>query len=527
MTVNEPISIRRALLSVSDKTGLIELAKTLVAAKVEILSTGGTASLLRDACIKVIDVADITKFPEIMGGRIKTLHPKIHGGLLARRDLADHLTAMTQHGIDAIDLLVVNLYPFEDTLVQTDDYSKLVEKIDIGGPAMLRAAAKNHDFLTVLCDPSDYNSVANSIRANGGTSLAQRQKLAAKCFARTAAYDSAISNWMATKLSQKFPSITSTAGSKILDLRYGENPHQQAALYKCGQGRAGVATAKQIQGKPLSFNNISDTDAAFELVTEFDQPTIAIIKHANPCGVASACSLYNAWQDALAADPVSAFGSIVAMNRPLDSETATAVTSIFTEVVIAPDASEDAKAIMQAKPNLRLLLTGAMPDRTTSAIKIKSVAGGFLTQSRDAGMISVDDLQFVTNRKPTTIEIASMLFAWKVTKHVKSNAIVFVKDAATVGIGAGQMSRIDAAQIAIHKAGKVASINGWHQSRTFGAVAASDAFFPFSDGLETLIAAGVTAVIQPGGSVKDNEVIATADAAGIAMVFTGMRHFNH
>ena len=392
---------------------------------------------------------------------------------------------------------------------------------------MLRAAAKNHDFLTVLCDPADYDSVANSIRTNGGTSLAQRQQLAAKCFARTAAYDSAISSWMATKLSQKFPSITSTAGSKILDLRYGENPHQQAALYKCGQDRAGVATAKQIQGKPLSYNHINDTDAAFELVTEFDQPTIAIMKHANPCGVASARSLYNAWQDALAADPVSAFGGIVAMNRRLDSETATAVTSIFTEVVIAPDASEDAKAIMQAKPNLRLLLTGAMPDRTTSAIKIKSVAGGFLAQSRDAGMISVDDLQFVTKRKPTTIEIASMLFAWKVTKHVKSNAIVFVKDAATVGIGAGQMSRIDAAQIAIHKAGNVASINGRHQSRTIGAVAASDAFFPFADGLETLIAAGAAAVIQPGGSVKDNEVIATADAAGIAMVFTGMRHFNH
>ena len=527
MTVNATIPIRRALLSVSDKTGLIEFARTLVAFNVEILSTGGTAASLRESGVTVIDVAHVTGCPEILGGRVKTLHPKIHGGLLARRDLDEHLTAMTQQGIDAIDLLVVNLYPFENMLSKTDDCSKLIETIDIGGPAMLRAAAKNHDFLTVLCDPTDYDSVANAIQTNGGTGLELRQQLAAKCFARTAAYDSAISSWMAASLGQKFPQLTSASGHKVINLRYGENPHQRAALYKDDQNRPGVISAEQIQGKQLSYNNINDTDAAFELVAEFDQPTIAIIKHANPCGVASADKLHCAWQDALETDPNSAFGGIVAMNRPLDSNTATAITSIFTEVVIAPDASKDARAIMMANPNLRLLLTGAMPDRTTSAIKIKSVAGGFLAQFRDAGMISVQDLKIATKRKPTASEIADMLFAWKVVKHVKSNAIVFVKDSSTVGIGAGQMSRVDAALIAVHKAGDLASMRDWDKPRTVGSVAASDAFFPFADGLKALIAAGATAVIQPGGSVKDDEVIAAADAANIAMVFTGMRHFSH
>ncbi len=527
MTSPASIPIRRALLSVSDKTGLIEFATRLAAAKIELLSTGGTASLLRDAGLNVTDVAEVTGFPEIMGGRVKTLHPKIHGGLLARRDLDDHVAAMSAQGIEGIDLLVVNLYPFEETLRQTRDRQALVEKIDIGGPAMLRAAAKNHDFLTVLCDPADYASVADAIDKNGGTELELRQRLAAKTFARTAAYDSAISGWMASSLGEELPEITSTAGRKIIDLRYGENPHQQAALYKTGQDRPGVASAEQIQGKPLSYNNINDTDAAFELVAEFDQPTIAIIKHANPCGVASGDNLGAAWQHALAGDPVSAFGGIVAMNRPLDAETAKAVASIFTEVVIAPEASDEAKAIMAAKPNLRLLITGALPDRSSSAIKIKSVAGGFLAQSRDAGIIGADDLRIVTQRAPTEAEISDMLFAWKVTKHVKSNAIVFVNDASTAGIGAGQMSRVDAARIAVQKAADIAAIHGRSDPRTIGSVAASDAFFPFADGLEALIAAGATAVIQPGGSVKDNEVIAAADAAGIAMVFTGMRHFNH
>ena len=519
--------IRRALLSVSDKTGLIDLAHALRAKDVEILSTGGTARTLRDAGINVIDVADVTGFPEIMGGRVKTLHPKIHGGLLARRDLDDHLDAMQQEQIEGIDLLVVNLYPFEDTLASTNDRDTLVEKIDIGGPAMLRAAAKNHDFLTVLCDPADYPEFITSLQQNGGCNFALRQRLAAKTFARTAAYDSAIAGWMASRLDDKLPDMTSLAGTKTESLRYGENPHQQAALYQTGARRPGVTTARQLQGKPLSYNNINDTDAAFELVAEFDAPTIAIIKHANPCGVASAADLPAAWDMALAADPVSAFGGIVAMNRSLDAATATAVAGLFTEVVIAPQASKEAIQIMSAKPNLRLLLTGDMPDRADAYIKFKSVAGGFLAQSRDAGMITKSDLKIVTKTKPTDAQLDDLLFAWTVTKHVKSNAIVFTKDNSTVGIGAGQMSRVDAARIAVQKAADTAAHHGWDRPRTSGAVAASDAFFPFADGLEALVAAGARAVIQPGGSMRDDEVIAAADAAGIAMVFTGMRHFNH
>jgi len=527
MTLDTQISIRRALVSVSDKTGLIDFVGALAAAKIEILSTGGTATMLRDAGFSVTDVANVTGFPEIMDGRVKTLHPKIHGGLLARRDKEAHRNAMQQQGIEGIDLLVVNLYPFESTLAQTDDRDTLIENIDIGGPAMLRAAAKNHDFLTVVCDPADYSETADAISRNGGTDLPLRRRLAAKCFARTAAYDSAISGWMAASLDQSLPELTTLSGRKVMDLRYGENPHQDAALYQAGETRPGVVTARQIQGKPLSYNNINDTDAAFELVSEFDRPTIALIKHANPCGVASADSLLAAWQDALAADPVSAFGGIVAMNQPLDAETAKAVSSIFTEVVIAPDASDDAIGIMSAKSNLRLLLTGAMPERRSTNMKAKSVSGGFLMQSRDSGQIDASDLKIVTKLAPSDEQVADMLFAWKVTKHVKSNAIVFVKDQITAGIGAGQMSRVDAARIAVQKASDIAARHDWPEPRTIGSVAASDAFFPFADGLEALIAAGASAVIQPGGSMRDNEVIAAADAAGIAMVFTGMRHFNH
>ena len=522
--MSSDIHIRRALLSVSDKTGLIEFATGLAAAGVQILSTGGTARTLRDASIEVTDVADVTGFPEIMDGRVKTLHPKIHGGLLARRDNQSHLDAMNNESIEGIDLLAVNLYPFEETLAKTDERTQLIENIDIGGPAMIRAAAKNHEFLTTTCDPADYDEVLAAIAENGGTSLALRQRLAAKAFARTASYDAAIAGWMAE---DALPDVTSIAGRKSLALRYGENPHQQAGLYRNGSQRPGVGNATQIQGKPLSYNNINDTDAAFELVAEFDEPTIAIIKHANPCGVASAVDLPTAWTAALAADPVSAFGGIVAMNRPLDAATATAVTSIFTEVVIAPTASDEAKAIIGAKPNLRLLLTGAMPDRDASFTRVKSVAGGFLAQTRDNGMITRDDLKIVTDRAPSEAEIADMLFAWKVTKHVKSNAIVFAKDMSTAGVGAGQMSRVDSARIATQKAKDMAQINKWDQPRTIGSVAASDAFFPFADGLETLIAAGATAVIQPGGSMRDDEVIKAANEAGIAMVLTGMRHFNH
>ena len=519
--------IRRALLSVSDKTGLIDLAHALQSNNVEIVSTGGTARALRDAGIEVMDVADVTGFPEIMGGRIKTLHPKIHGGLLARRDLDDHLNAMTQENIKGIDLLVVNLYPFEATLTRTDDREDLVEKIDIGGPAMLRAAAKNHDFLTVLCDQADYPEFIQSLHQYGGANFAMRERLAAKTFAHTAAYDSAISGWIASRLGHTLPGMTSLTGSKAEHLRYGENPHQLAALYKSREHRPGVTTARQLQGKPMSYNNINDTDAAFELVAEFDAPTIAIIKHANPCGVASASDLRAAWNMAFAADPVSAFGGIVAMNRPLDTATAGAVAELFTEVVIAPDASEDAIKIMSTKPNLRLLLTGELPDRTDAFVKFKSVAGGFLAQSRDAGMITKSALKIVTKTAPTEAQLDDLLFAWVVVKHVKSNAIVFAKDKSTIGIGAGQMSRVDAARIAVQKAADTAMHHGWAAPRTSGAVAASDAFFPFADGLEALVAAGTTAIIQPGGSMRDDEVIAAADAAGIAMVFTGMRHFNH
>ena len=519
--------IRRALLSVSDKTGLIDLALALQASHVQILSTGGTARTLRDAGVNVINVADVTGFPEIMGGRVKTLHPKIHGGLLARRNLDDHLNAMQQENIEGIDLLVVNLYPFQAKLATTDDREALVEKIDIGGPAMLRAAAKNHDFLTVLCDPVDYSEFTSSLQRYGGTNFAMRERLAAKTFALTAAYDSAISGWMASRLEHTLPDMTSLTGSKTKSLRYGENPHQQAALYKTGVRRLGVTTARQLQGKPLSYNNINDTDAAFELVAEFDAPSIAIIKHANPCGVASAGELRKAWDMAFASDPVSAFGGIVAMNRPLDTATANSVADLFTEVVIAPDASEDALKILSAKSNLRLLLTGGMPDRHDADVKFKSVAGGFLAQSRDAGMITKSDLKMVTKKAPTEAQLDDLLFAWVVAKHAKSNAILLAKNKSTIGIGAGQMSRVDAARIAVQKAAATATHHGWDAPLTSGAVAASDAFFPFADGLQVLITAGVTAVIQPGGSIHDDEVIDTADAAGISMVFTGMRHFNH
>ena len=514
---------RRALLSVSDKTGLIAFAEGLVGAGFEILSTGGTARSLREAGITVTDVSDVTGFPEIMNGRVKTLHPKIHGGLLAQRDNDDHLAAMTDQDIAGIDLLSVNLYPFEDQLAKTSDFATLVEYIDIGGPAMLRAAAKNHDFVTVVCDPADYSDVLAEL-AEGDVTTSTRRRLAGKVFARTAAYDRAIAGWLS---GGAFSESMTVSGRRLQELRYGENPHQRAAVYAGGEARPGVATATQLQGKPLSYNNLNDTDAAFELAAEFTDPTIAIIKHANPCGVASAADLATAWQNALAADPVSAFGGIVAANIKLDAETARAITGIFTEVVIAPDADDEACAILAKKPNLRLLVTGTMPDPAAAAVKLKSVSGGFLAQSRDNGSINAADLQIVTKAQPDAGQIDDMMFAWRVCKHVKSNAIVLASDRCTVGVGAGQMSRFDAARIAAQKARDTAAHHGCDAPRTFGTVAASDAFFPFADGLVALIEAGVTAVIQPGGSKSDDEVIAAADAAGIVMAMTGMRHFNH
>ena len=515
---------RRALLSVSDKTGLGGFAAALVRHGYDILSTGGTATMLRDAGIAVTDVSDVTGFPEIMDGRVKTLHPHIHGGLLARRDNDAHLAAMREQGIENIDLVAVNLYPFEAQLTRTDDPATLIETIDIGGPAMLRASAKNHEFVTVVCDPADYGEVIAALDAYGDVGPALRRTLAARVFARTARYDAAIAGWMA---GDDFGETLQVTARREQELRYGENPHQRAALYTGGAARPGFASAVQLQGKPLSYNNLNDTDAAFELAAEFTAPTIAIIKHANPCGVASAERLADAWQQALDADPVSAFGGIVSSNVSLDADTATGIASIFTEVVIAPDASEEAKAILAAKPNLRLMLTGAMADPQAGGLKLKSVSGGFLAQSRDNGHITEADINIVTRAKPDAGQLADMMFAWRVAKHVKSNAIVFVKDSVTAGVGAGQMSRVDSARIAAQKARDMAAHHGWDAPRTIGSVAASDAFFPFADGLEALIDAGATAVIQPGGSKADDTVIAAADAAGIVMAMTGMRHFNH
>jgi phosphoribosylaminoimidazolecarboxamide formyltransferase / IMP cyclohydrolase len=510
------LPVRRALISVSDKTGLIPFAEALARTGAEILSTGGTARAVRDAGLTVVDVSDHTGFPEILDGRVKTLVPQIHGGILGRRDLPDHRAQMEAHKIAPIDLVAVNLYPFEATVAAGADAETTIENIDIGGPALIRAAAKNHDFVVVLTEPAQYAEVAAALAA-GGTDIALRRRLAGAAYARTAAYDSAIASWFAAQRNESFPERFAISGRLRQTLRYGENPHQKAAFYVTGH-RPGVSTAIQAQGKDLSYNNLNDTDAAFECVAEFTEPTVVIVKHANPCGVASAASLTAAWDAALASDPVSAFGGIVALNRTLDADTATRIAAIFTEVIVAPDATPEAQAVLSAKKNLRLLLTGALPDPTAPGPAFRSLAGGFLVQDRDAGRIEASDLKVVTRRAPTEAEVADLLFAFRVAKHVKSNAIIYAKGGATVGIGAGQMSRVDSARIAAWKAGEAAAK---------GSVAASDAFFPFADGLETIIAAGATAVIQPGGSVRDDEVIAAADAAGIAMVLTGMRHFRH
>ena len=522
--------VRRALLSVSDKTGLIDFARALHETGVELISTGGTANAIKGAGLPVRDVAELTGFPEMMDGRVKTLHPKVHGGLLAIRDDADHKAAMETHGIGQIDLLCVNLYPFEATVARGGDYEDCVENIDIGGPAMIRAAAKNHAYVAVIVEGNDYQPIIDEIRSQGGTSAATRQRLAHKAYARTAAYDAAISNWFARTLENDAPEWRAFGGRLKQTLRYGENPHQNAAFYVSGEPREGVATAQQLQGKELSYNNINDTDAAFELVAEFDPqiaPAIAIIKHANPCGVATGTSLADAYRKAFACDTVSAFGGIIAANRPLDGETAEEIARIFTEVIIAPGADEDARRIIGSKKNLRLLITDGLPDAGTPGLTLRSVAGGMLVQSRDNGRIDLHDLKVVTRRAPTAQELADLKFAFRVCKHVKSNAIIYVKDGATVGIGAGQMSRVDSARIAARKAQDAAQALGLDKPATIGSVVASDAFFPFADGLLSAAEAGATAVIQPGGSMRDDEVIAAADEKGLAMVMTGMRHFRH
>ncbi|MGS4945465.1 bifunctional phosphoribosylaminoimidazolecarboxamide formyltransferase/IMP cyclohydrolase [Meridianimarinicoccus sp. RP-17] len=527
MTDRTPIAT--ALISVSDKTGLVAFATALAGAGVRLLSTGGTARTLRDAGLAVTDVAEVTGFPEMMDGRVKTLHPAVHGGLLALRDNPDHVAAMQAHGIRAIDLLVVNLYPFEATVAAGADYDTCIENIDIGGPAMIRAAAKNHAHVAVVVDPEDYGPVLNAVEA-GGTDLILRQRLAQIAYARTAAYDAAVSTWMAGAIDEPTPRRRAVAATLAQPMRYGENPHQAAAFYTDGSARPGVATAVQHQGKALSYNNINDTDAAFELVAEFapeDGPACVIVKHANPCGVARGATLAAAYGRAFDCDRTSAFGGIIALNQPLDGPTAEAISGIFTEVVIAPGADDAARAVFAAKKNLRLLTTDGLPDPTAQQLTWRQVSGGFLVQDKDTGRIGAGDLKVVTKRAPTDAELADLLFAWRVAKHVKSNAIVYAKDGATVGVGAGQMSRVDSTRIAARKAQDMAEALGLDAAPTHGSVVASDAFFPFPDGLLTAAEAGATAVIQPGGSMRDAEVIAAADAAGLAMVFTGQRHFRH
>lgn len=522
------VAPKRALLSVSDKTGLIDFARALADRGVELLTTGGSKKMLSEAGIPVTEVADFTGFPEIMDGRVKTLHPKVHGGLLAVRDDAGHKKAMADHGIEPIDILVVNLYPFEETVARGAGYDETIENIDIGGPAMIRAASKNHAYVTVLVEPADYAGVIAELD-QGGVTFETRKRLAAKAYARTGAYDAAISGWFAGVLGGTTGDFVAFGGKLAQDMRYGENPHQWARFYRSTEQRYGVSTATQLQGKVLSYNNINDTDAAFELVAEFDPavPTVAIIKHANPCGVATGKTLLDAYVKAHRCDPVSAYGGIVALNGTLDADTAKKIVEIFTEVIIAPSATDEAIAIVGAKKNLRLLVTGGLPDPKAPGITTKTVAGGLLVQQRDNGVVTAADLKVVTKRAPTDQELTDLLFAFKVGKHVKSNAIVYVKDGATAGIGAGQMNRLDSSRIAAIRAGEAAETAGLPESLAKGSVVASDAFFPFADGLESAIAAGATAAIQPGGSIHDAEVIAAADKAGIAMVFTGMRHFRH
>ena len=523
------LPIRRALLSVSDKTGLIPFAQALVQHGVDLLSTGGTAKALREAGLHVMDVSEVTGFPEIMDGRVKTLHPKIHGGILARRDLPEHRAAMAAHGIAGIDLVVITLYPFTETVKGGGDFESCIENIDIGGPAMIRAAAKNHDHVAVVTDPDDYQILLAEMEQNkGAVSGALRKNLALLAFSLTASYDSSISNWLAGQAGETAPRRLTISGRLKQKLRYGENPHQAASLYVMeDNARPGAATAAQIQGKELSYNNINDTNAAYELVAEFEQPAVAIIKHANPCGVAVSGSSLDAYRKALLCDPVSAYGGIIAINRTLTADLAAAILERFVEVIIAPDISADALPLLKKKENIRVLAAGGLPDPHESYLTLSRIAGGFLTQKCDSLTLERDLLKVVTDRPPTEQEMTDLIFAFQVCKHVKSNAIVYAKDGATVGIGAGQMSRVDSCRIAAWKAEESAKTAGLSEPLTCGSVVASDAFFPFADGLIAAAEAGVTAVIQPGGSIRDPEVIAAANERGLAMVLTGLRHFRH
>ncbi|MGZ3404198.1 MAG: bifunctional phosphoribosylaminoimidazolecarboxamide formyltransferase/IMP cyclohydrolase [Phenylobacterium sp.] len=515
--------IKRALISVSDKTGLVEAAKALAALGVELVSTGGTAKAIADAGLPVKDISDLTGFPEMMDGRVKTLHPVVHGGLLGVRDAPEHAKAMADHGIGGIDLVYVNLYPFEQTVAGGADYATAVENIDIGGPAMIRSAAKNHGYVCVCTEIGDVTEVIAELQAGGTTGLDLRKTLAARAYARTASYDAAISAWFADALGEPWPKRRAFAGELVQTMRYGENPHQEAAFYRFANPRTGVATARQLQGKELSYNNINDTDAAFELIAEFDPkagPACAIIKHANPCGVATGATMVEAYERALACDPTSAFGGIIALNGRLDAATATEILKLLTEVVIAPEADADAVELFRKKKNVRLLTTGGLPDPLAKGLTFKSVAGGFLIQGRDDARLSPADLKVVTRRAPTDEEVRDMLFAFTIAKHVKSNAIVYAKSGQTLGVGAGQMNRKDSARIAALRAADFGL-------DLKGSACASEAFFPFPDGLIQAADAGCTAVIQPGGSIGDQAVIDAADERGLAMVFTGVRVFRH
>lgn len=523
------IDVKRALISVSAKDGIVEFAKKLQERGVEILSTGGTAKTLREEGVNVIDVSDHTGFPEIMEGRVKTLHPKIHGGILAKKDNDQHKQAMVDNDISSIDMLVVNLYPFVKTMHSGADFNECIENIDIGGPAMIRAAAKNHKYVTVVTDPKDYNDVLEDMdKHSGGVTYKLRRRLAFTAFSMTATYDSSIASWLGVQMNESTPRRISFSGTLKQKLRYGENPHQNAALYLVDdQIRPGAASASQVQGKELSYNNLNDTDAAFELVSEFDEPAVAIIKHANPCGVAVSENIEKAYKNALLCDQVSAFGGIIAVNRTLTADLASAIIERFVEVIIAPSIEGNAIDILKKKPNIRVLTTGSMPDVTQKARLVKRIAGGLLVQDADTQLLGEDELKVVTDREPTKQEMEDLLFAFRVAKHVKSNAIIYAKNGTTVGIGAGQMSRIDSSRIAAWKAQEAAKEAGWDEPLTTGSVVASDAFFPFADGLIAAADAGVTAVIQPGGSIRDQEVIDAANERGLAMVFTGMRHFRH
>jgi phosphoribosylaminoimidazolecarboxamide formyltransferase / IMP cyclohydrolase len=520
--------IQRALVSVADKTGIVPFAAALVARGITLISTGGTAQALAAAGLPATEVATVTGFPEMLDGRVKTLHPAIHAGLLARRDRPDHLAALAERAIAPIDFVVCNLYPFAQTVASGADAADCIESIDIGGVALIRAAAKNHDAVTVVTEPGDYQRVLAEIEAqDGAVGAAMRRMLAGKAYALTSTYDAAVAEWMARAEGITFPDTIVLAGRLAQQLRYGENPHQAAAFYLTGSEQLGVATARQLQGKELSYNNYSDADAAFELVAEFAPPAVAIVKHANPCGVAIGETLREAWDKALACDPVSAYGGVVALNRPLDAATAEAIGRLFIEVIIVPDATKDAAAILVRRATLRLLVTGGVPDPAAAGTSFRSVSGGILVQQRDRLCVGSGALRTVTHRAPSEAEIADLLFADKVAKHVKSNAIVFARSGATVGVGAGQMNRVDAVKIAAARAEEIAKAAGLSQSPTVGSVLASDAFFPFADGVEAAIEAGVTAIIQPGGSIRDPDAIAAADASGIAMVVTGIRHFRH